>query len=389
MEELYLLDKNRKVKHIIDTYSSVIWAPRYNTIGDCEVVISASYENLRKIKESRYIVRDDDDMVCEIEKLEIKTDIENGDQFIIYGTDVKKILKQRIVAKQINFNGLVEDYIRTLINESIINPLDVDRKIDNFILGEKQGFTETIKQQTTYDNVGEKIEEICKQYGWGYKIVLINEEFIFLLYKGKDLSEYISFTESNDNISTTEYLEDNKNVKNVAFVAGEGEGANRITVTVGEGKGIDRHELYVDSRDVSSTINYDELIKSYPGGTIKKIDGKSYYQVNGENIAIVTYYENSEDSKDITDCILLSNVYIDSLKSEGYEALASCISIISFLGTVIVNCGYTYKEDYNLGDIVNVESEYGISINIRITEIIESKDGNGYTIMPTFDFKNE
>ena len=108
MEELYLLDKNRKVKHIIDTYSSVIWAPRYNTIGDCEVVISASYENLRKIKESRYIVRDDDDMVCEIEKLEIKTDIENGDQFIIYGTDVKKILKQRIVAKQINYKGHVE-----------------------------------------------------------------------------------------------------------------------------------------------------------------------------------------------------------------------------------------------------------------------------------------
>lgn len=389
MEELYLLDKNRKVKHIIDTYSSVIWASRYNTVGDCEVVIAASFENLKKIKESRYIVRDDDDMVCEIEKIEIKTDIENGNQFIIYGTDVKKILKQRIVAKQINFNGLVEDYIRTLINESIIEPIDEDRKIDNFILGEKQGFTETIKQQTTYDNVGEKIEEICKQYGWGYKIILNNEQFVFLLYKGKDLSEYISFTESNDNISTTEYLEDNKNVKNVALVAGEGEGANRTTVTVGEGKGIDRHELYVDSRDVSSAINYDELIKSYPGGTIKKIDGKSYYQVNGENIAIITYYENSEDSQDITDCILLSDVYTESLKSEGYEALAGCISAISFSGTVIVNCGYTYKMDYNLGDIVNVESEYGISINIRITEIVESKDGNGYTIMPTFDFKNE
>lgn len=389
MEELYLLDKNRKVKHIIDTYSSVIWASRYNTIGDCQVVISASFGNLKKIKESRYIVRDDDDMVCEIEKIEIKTDIENGDQFIIYGTDVKKILKQRIVAKQINFNGFVEDYIRTLINESIINPIDEDRKIYNFILGEKQGFSETIKQQTTYDNVGEKIEELCKQYGWGYKIVLDNENFVFLLYKGKDLSEYISFTESNDNISTTEYLEDNKNVKNIALVAGEGEGTNRTTVTVGEGKGIDRHELYVDSRDVSSTINYDELIKSYPNGTIKNIDSKSYYQVNGENIAIITYYENSEDSKDITECILLNDIYIESLKSEGYEALADCISVITFSGKITVNCGYIYKEDYNLGDIVNVESEYGISINIRITEIIENKDGNGYTIMPIFDFKNE
>ena len=34
MEELYLLDENRKRKHIIDTYSNIIWAPRYNDLGD-------------------------------------------------------------------------------------------------------------------------------------------------------------------------------------------------------------------------------------------------------------------------------------------------------------------------------------------------------------------
>ena len=385
MEELYLLDENRKVKHIIDTYSSVIWTPRYNTEGDCEVVIPASYENLKKIKECRYITRDDDDMVCEIEKIQIKTDAEKGDQFIINGTDVKKILHQRIVVKQTNFSGFVEDYIRTLINDSIINPTDADRKIDNFILGEKQGFTETIKQQTTYDNVGEKIEELCSQYGWGYKVIIRDGNFVFLLYKGNDLKDYISFSQNNDNISTTEYLEDNSNVKNVALVAGQGQGANRVTTTIGEGVGIDRHELYVDAKDVSSTINYDELIESYPNGTIKKINGKSYYQVNGENIATITYYENGED---ITECTLLDDIYIESLKSIGYETMVDYVPIKSFIGTVIVNCGYTYKEDYNLGDIINIESEYGISMNVRITEIIENEDDNGYTILPTFDFEN-
>ena len=47
--------------------------------------------------------------------------------------------------------------------------------------------------------------------------------------------------------------------------------------------------------------------------------------------------------------------------------------------------GYKYKEDYNLGDIVNIVNEFGISINARITEIIESQDDNGYTIEPTFE----
>ena len=45
MEELYLLDENLKKIHIIDTYSSAIWSPRYNTLGDCELVIQASKEN--------------------------------------------------------------------------------------------------------------------------------------------------------------------------------------------------------------------------------------------------------------------------------------------------------------------------------------------------------
>ena len=74
MEELYLLDEELNKKHIIDTYSSVIWTPRYNTLGDCELVIQASQDNFKKIKECRYISRDDDEMVCEIKKIEIQTD---------------------------------------------------------------------------------------------------------------------------------------------------------------------------------------------------------------------------------------------------------------------------------------------------------------------------
>ena len=74
--EFYLLDSELNKKHLIDIYSSAIWVPRYNDIGDCELVIDATSENLKKIKECKYIARDDDDMVCKIEKIEIKTDVE-------------------------------------------------------------------------------------------------------------------------------------------------------------------------------------------------------------------------------------------------------------------------------------------------------------------------
>lgn len=381
MEELYLLDENRKRKHIIDTYSSIIWAPRYNDLGDCELVISATEENFKKINECKYITRTDDEMVCEIKKIEIQTDEENGNQFIITGTDIKNILNQRIVEKQTNFNGSVEDYIRKLINDSIINPTNPDRKIKNFILADKVGFTEKISEQVTYDYVGNKIQELCKQYGWGYKITIVNENFVFSLYKGEDKSDYITFSQDYDNISTTSYSKDDSNIKNIALIAGEGEGAERVTTTIGEGKGIDRHELYIDARDVSSEIDYSELLSSYPNGSEKIINDIIYYQVNGTNIAILI----KDDAGEITKVQLCSNIYIESLKHTGYEKMSAYKSVTSFTGEIIVGVNYIYKTDYNLGDIVNLVNEYGISMKARICEVLENQEENGYNMEPTFE----
>lgn len=381
MEEFYLLDNELNKKYIIDTYSSAIWAKRYNDIGDCELVISASIENFRKIKECKYIARNDDDMVCKIKKVELQTDEENGDQLILTGKDITDILNQRIVIKQTNFNGSVEDYIRTLINDSIIKPTNTDRKIKNFTLANKKGFTETIREQVTYDNVGDKIQKLCKQYGWGYKVTINNGSFIFALYKGSDISEYITFSHNYDNISTTDYSKDDSNIKNVALVAGEGEGVARKTITIGNGIGIDRHELYVDARDISSEIDYDELLINYPNGKEKVINNVIYYQVNGINIAVLT----KNDAGEITNVQLCNNIYMENLKNTGYEKMSEYASITSFAGEIIVGMSYKYKEDYNLGDIVNIVNEYGISINVRISEVIENQDDNGYTMEPTFE----
>lgn len=381
MEELYLLDEDLKKKYIIDTYSSIIWTRRYNMPGDCELVVQASKENLSKIRESKYISRDDDDMTCEIKKIEIQTDEENGDKIIITGTDIKDILNKRIVMNQTNFSGLAEDYIRKLINDAFINPKDPDRKINNFVLDNKQGFTETISEQVTYDYIGDKVQEICQQFGWGYKVTIQNGNFIFSLYKGEDKSQYITFSQNYDNISTTDYQEDNSNIKNVALIAGEGEGVDRKTTTIGSGEGVNRNELYVDARDVSSTIDYDELLSNYPNGIEKIINNIIYYQVNGSNIAILTKDEEGE----ISEITLCDDIYMENLKNVGNEKMAEYVSVTSFTGDIIVGVNYKYKEDYCLGDIVKLVNEYGISINVRISEIIESKDENGYAIEPTFE----
>ena len=39
---------------------------------------------------------------------------------------------------------------------------------------------------------------------------------------------------------------------------------------------------------------------------------------------------------------------------------------------------------YNLGDIVQIENEYGIQATVRILEIIDCEDESGYSTVPTF-----
>ena len=69
----------------------------------------------------------------------------------------------------------------------------------------------------------------------------------------------------------------------------------------------------------------------------------------------------------------------------GFEKMAECVQITSFSGKIITGVNYIYKKDYNLGDIVRILNEYGMSVNARITEIIESRDENGYSMEPTFE----
>lgn len=40
-----------------------------------------------------------------------------------------------------------------------------------------------------------------------------------------------------------------------------------------------------------------------------------------------------------------------------------------------------------LGDIVTVQNEYGITMNARITEVIETFDENGYSVSPKFEYE--
>lgn len=433
MKEVYVLDGNLNAIGMVDAYKSLIWATRYNDLGDCELCVDANAANMALLQEGRYLMRMDDDMVCRIKKVEIDTSAEDGNYLIVTGYDTKDFLEQRITWGTITCNGNLEDFIRQLATLTLINPYDTARKLVKpngetlLQLGPKAGFTKTLSEQISYKNIGEKIREFCKANNWGYKFALNEDILSFQLYAGADRSDEVIFSENYENLSTTKYVHDSTDLGNIALIGGAGEGADRATSSYGWGYGADRYEVFVDARDVARAITWEELTAAYPttvqggqgyitteggqvvykmrsidvpildaahltwleahfpGGTIVTIVGNQYYRVANAAIATLQTDVPEENSP----AILLDIVYMVYLINRGMEKLSEYGEKTTFEGVVIPDITFVYKRDYFLGDIVTVESEYGISARVRIVEVIEVVDENGYKVEPKFEYMEE
>lgn len=334
--DLYILDESLTLVAVMDSYKSLIWTTRYYSAGDFELYLPATDKALSMLKPDYYIVRQDNDRVMMIEKIRISTDVENGNFLIVSGKSIENILHRRIVWTQTNLSGSAEQGLRRLITENIISPAIEDRKIANFKLGDLKNYTDTLTLQTTGDYLDEITKRICEQFKWGWKVTLKNKNFIFDIYKGQNRG--VTFSPEFDNLINLDYQMDKSGYANVALVAGEGEGVARKKQVVGSGGGLNRRELFVDARDVSS---------------------------NDEQISEADYNE--------------------LLKQRGNEKLLENATTETFESEVAHNMTYHYKTDYDLGDEVTVENEYGIKAKSRIIEIIESDDDSGYKVVPTFE----
>ena len=344
-----VLNENFEKIAVVDSYTSLMWCKRYNEIGALDLEIEINPETLAVFKKHYYITRDDDDAIFRIEAREIDTNEDGNDVLIIGAVDCKEILNQRIIWDQVNWGGggTVENFIRQLITRNVLAPSTSGRVIHNFQLKTAKGFTETIEQQVTYDQLGDKIIELCQAFNYGWKITYEQNKFKFDLYKGvdhsieQDTNTKLIFSAEYENLISSKYKEDMTEYKNVALVAGEGEGTERKKRTVGTATGLDRYEMFVDASGISRN-------------------------------------EGTEEEIDLVD-------YYNMLIAEGKEKLAEQAMTKSFEGEVDSD-SYKYKTDYDLGDIVTVKNQYGITANARITEVIETWDNEGYTVEPKFEY---
>lgn len=331
---------------IIENPTSAIWARRYQQPGDFELYFPATSEMLALLTDDCFITREDAPEVMIAEHIEIITNAEEGNYIRVTGRGAECLLDRRVIWEQTAISGRVDACIYRLIDENAINPTDPNRAL-SLRMEPPNVTTQTMRAQYTGKNLLEALQEICKAYGLGFRAVADQGETIIPrleLLTGADRSESqeanspVIFSAEYENLLSSNYVMDTTTHRNVALVAGEGEGRARKRAIYGGAVGNARREVFVDARDTSTN------------------DG-----------------EISESE------------YLNQLAARGAEAIAQAPVVESFDGEIGTENTFILDEDYSLGDITTVENEYGIRKNTLVSAIVESWDDTGYLVIPTFE----
>lgn len=356
---------------IIDTAQSIIWKSLYYGVGEFEVYVSATPENIEMLVEGNYITRPNNDECGIIEHIEITDDSKDGQMIIASGRFIKSILDRRIVysatlsgtgynyiwsCDSSTLKGNVEVAVRQLISDNAINSKDDKRNIQEiyFTNDDLSNLTEEItvntsddveesaEKQVTYKNLLEYTDSILQEYKMGARMWLDTNllKFRYKIYKGVDRSrennsvEPIIFSKEFDNLTASSYVLDSSSYKNVALIGGEGEGKERKCAFVYSWiKGLERRETFIDA----SSITQEEL-------TLE--------------------------------------AYRKQLEAQGEQSIAELQKAETFDGEIdLTNSLLEYGKDYNLGDVITIEDKYiNKYINARILAVTEVQDDDGYKI---------
>lgn len=348
--ELYVFNSNLELQHVIDGFTSLIWTRKYHKPGDFELHIPLNADNIKHLIRGNIIWKKGGIEAGYIETIEINLDVNGNEDLVVKGKFLSNYMSYRIVWGRISYlSTSAETIMRMLVNECCIAPW-AERKIDNIALADYQGFPINIYYQNNYGSVIEELENVSNTSGLGYRMVpdFENKLIVFSVYQGVDRSINQTsvapciFSREFENILSQAYMESDNNYKNVAIIAGEGEGDNRVVTWVNHETvfGLERRELFVDARDLQ-----------------KEVDG-----------------------------VVMSDAdYIKTLQQRGREKLAEYNEIQAFESAVNTQGNNVYKTDYDLGDIVTIQdTKWGLRLDTRITEIQEVYEGGKVEINPTF-----
>ncbi len=370
----------------ISNYESLFFTRSWNGIGDLELRINRYMNYTDTLQKGNIIIIGKDiHKAYQIKHREIELD-EDGkitENWLIKALELKSVVGQRITipppdTAYDNKSGPSETVIKHYINNNLVNPVDVNRKIEQLYIAPDLERGTNLSYSSRFKNLAEEVEIISSNgsLGWVVYLDILNKLWVFDVKEGRDLSvnqnvnSPVIFSPKFESIKDMKYVQSDLNYKNSAIVAGQGEGVERRVTEVGTFSGLDRHEIFIDARDVEEVDDEDNPIPEED--IIKALTERGEQKLNG-----LTQEEYLEAQ-------LLTPIVRTRTTNE-YSFLSTFQISENQVKETEMLSPFNYEIDYDLGDIVTIQNpDWGITLNTRITEIKEIYEINGFKLEASF-----
>lgn len=335
-----IIDSDFNLRAQIDDYESLTWVRRWHKPGSFELHINAKKNNVSELQKGRVVLHGTKAAFILHKEISIS---ESGEEVVtVSGASVSSMLGRRITIPPEGkaydrINSQIETIMKSYVNTNCINPVDIKRVLPGLTLAPDLGRGAKMVHQSRLKLLDEELEKlsIVSGLGWKVSLDLENERWVFDVYEGRDLTEGqeinppVIFSVGFDSIKAQTFIDSELGHKNLAYVGGQGQGAERAIVKVGqELTGLERLETFIDARDI-------------------------------------------EDALDLPD--------------RGAQKLAEMGKVLTFENEVLTNGPFVYGADWDLGDIVTATNKgWGVTLNERITEVTEVYEPGGFRLAATF-----
>lgn len=311
----------------------------FQDVGEFEVLCKATQKNRELLKKGYYIKIPNKRFVWVITSVRYTFTANEGRMILAKGYEAKWLLSKRCILTPRELQGSITSAVYGLVNTNMGTGADDARKIQGFTVGTDEVLINISGTQAPRGNLLEFVNNLLKAYNCGSQVTFEEGELIFRIINGEVRTGSVRFSQSLDNLLTSEYLTDDADIATNALVVSTVDDVDYTNEADGGETGIDRAEIIVSSN-------------------------------------LSTKYEDADGNEQET--TPTSELYKGWQTEEAKNELAKHTTTEEISGEIdIANSNYKFDEDFFIGDMVQVQDEY-FSTNTRISKYTFKQDTTGY-----------
>lgn len=304
----------------------------YYEVGEFEVYATATPKNLEALQKGRFIKIPNKRFIWYITAIKYSFNAAGARMISATGYEAKWLLNKRIILTPKELQGTITNAVYGLVNQNLGTGANAARKIVSFTVDTNNLLIDISGTQAPRGNLLEFVNTLLKTYNCGSQVIYENGQLKYTIFSGSVKTGSVKFSQSLDNLLSSEYLDDDTEKATQALVVSTVEEVDYTQEYDTGATGIDRGEILV-----SSNLN--------------------------------TKYEDASGAEQET--TPTSDLYKGWQVQEGINELSNHKTLIEVKGELdLVNSNYEFDEDYFIGDLVRVQDEYfKYSFNTRILKI--------------------